>query len=107
MSAQQIPLAIAKVVELGIAAGAAPLNKLEGCWEYQIDARWWIAMNGHKQDRLATTGEVVKPFTVYIKYNGWPAGILDFGGGIIAAGEGANENTFIAAIEVALAKASS
>lgn len=102
MSTQTIPLAMAKVCELGLAVGAAPLNKREGCWECQVDQRWWLAMNGHHEDQTIATGEVVKPFTCYIKYNGWPAGVLDFGGGIIAAGEGANEDTFIAALEIAI-----
>jgi hypothetical protein len=37
-----------------------------------------------------------------LKFNGWPAGVIDPGGGIIAAGNAANEDTFIAAIEADL-----
>jgi hypothetical protein len=39
-----------------------------------------------------------------IKFNGWPAGIIDPAGGIIAAGGIANEDAFIAAIETDLGK---
>jgi hypothetical protein len=102
MSEPNPPLAMHRLCELGLAVGAAPINKFDGCWEHQIDERWWIAMNGHKQERLTSEGDRVLPYSCFIKYNGWPAGILDFGGGIIAAGEGANENTFIAALEAAI-----
>ncbi len=37
-----------------------------------------------------------------LKFNGWPAGIIDPRGGIIAAGSAANEDTFITAIEADL-----
>lgn len=50
---------------------------------------WKIALNG-------------KDFQAKIEFNGWPAGIIDPHGGIIAAGEAANEDTFIAAIEADL-----
>ncbi len=39
-----------------------------------------------------------------LKFNGWPAGIIDPRGGIIAAGGVANEDTFIEAIETDLGK---
>lgn len=39
------------------------------------------------------------PVQAKIKFNGWPAGVIDPLGGIIAAGQAANEDSFIAAIE--------
>lgn len=105
MSEPQVPYAMTVICKLGMAVGAAPLNKLPGLWEFKVDERWWFAMNGHRETINTSDDEPVKPFTCYIKYNGWPAGILDFGGGIIAAGEGANEDTFIAALEAALTRA--
>ena len=39
-----------------------------------------------------------------LTFNGWPAGIIDPMGGIIAAGAAANEDTFIAAIEADLGR---
>ena len=56
-------------------------NRTVGLWE--------IALNG-------------KEIQAAIKFNGWPAGIIDPQGGIIAAGDVANEDTFIAAIEADL-----
>ncbi len=43
-----------------------------------------------------------KTLQAKLKFNGWPAGIIDPAGGIIAAGEAANEDAFIAAIEADL-----
>ena len=47
---------------------------------------WEIALNG-------------KELRVMLKFNGWPAGVIDINGGIIAAGGIANEDIFIEAIE--------
>ena len=103
--ANEAPIAQA-FVEMGnlcIAAGAAPLSKHEGCWEHQVDERWWIAVNGHAQPekRLTSKGIEIQPFHCYVEYNGWPAGILSPYGGVIAAGTGANEDTFIEALKLA------
>ena len=51
--------------------------------------------------RLNTEDEPVEgdaPFTVYLKYNGWPAGSVSADGGIMAAGAGANEVALIEAL---------
>jgi len=37
----------------------------------------------------------ISPFTLAISWGGFPAGILDYNGGVIAAGDAANEDTFI------------
>ena len=42
------------------------------------------------------------PFHVRLSFNGWPAGIIAAGGGIMAAGEAGNEDALIAALENAL-----
>jgi hypothetical protein len=47
---------------------------------------WEIALNGRE-------------LRVMLKFNGWPAGVIDINGGIIAAGGIANEDIFIEAIE--------
>ena len=55
--------------------------------------------------RLHTHDEKIEgddPFTIYVEYNGWPAGVVDAGGGVIAAGAAANEDAFIAACREAL-----
>ena len=82
---------------------ALPLNKHDGCWEHQIDKRWWCAINGHKEKMECSHGGKVPGFSALIEFNGWPAGIVDPFGGIIAAGDAANEDTFITAVECATA----
>lgn len=99
-----IPEAFTKLADLGCLVGAAPLSQFPGCWEYRIDERWQVAVNGHTEPRKCSHGPMVGPFECYVQYNGWPAGILTPCGGIIAAGECANEDTFIAAIEAAIAR---
>ena len=96
--------AFAKLGELGCALGVKNINKLPACWEFQIDEQWWIAVNAHHEEMKCSTGDPVPSFHAYIKYNGWPAGLIYPGGGIIAAGECANEDTFIEAIDNRIAK---
>lgn len=94
----QVCEAFARIADLAIHLGVTNINLLPGCWEHQIDAKWWIAMNGHKEPIKTSEGDIVHPFNAFIKYNGWPAGVVDPGGGVIAAGSGANEDTFIEAL---------
>lgn len=100
-----VTLAFALLADYGNRNGAAPLSKFEACWEKQIDDQWWIAMNGHLEPKKCSHGPEVKPFNCYVEFNGWPAGILDPFGGIIAAGDCANEDAFIDALKAAGATA--
>jgi hypothetical protein len=98
------------IAQLCIALNEHPLTKHAGCWVHQIDDHWAIAINGHEVPKEATlpggaTDSVpinVEPYHCYVEYNGWPAGIFNPFGGVIAAGEGANEGTFIKAIQAAI-----
>ena len=94
----RISEAFVAVAELGFALGLRDIAKLDGCWEYQIDERWWIALNAHDQPVACSTGAEVEPFSIYVEFNGWPAGIFSAQGGVIAAGEAANEEAFLAAL---------
>lgn len=105
MTEKPVSLVFMLLADLGIKGDASPLHKFEHCWEKQIDERWWIAMNGHREPRKCSKGTEVQPFNCYVEYNGWPAGILDPFGGILAAGECANEDTFIKALRAAGAEA--
>ena len=97
--------AFMKIAELGNALGAAPLNKHPACWECKVDKRWKIAVNAHKEPKVSSMSKVpIEPFHAYVEFNGWPAGLLNPYGGTIAAGECANEDTFIAAIEARIAR---
>mgnify|MGYP001580137362 CR=1 FL=1 len=98
--------AFVAVCELGEALGVQPLNQHAGCWEHNVDARWKIAVNGHGEPVLCGMSDVpIAPFTCYVMFNGWPAGIITPYGGTIAAGEAANEDAFIAAVRAAIGSA--
>ena len=99
-------LAFSKLCELCIALGQAPANKHLGCWEHQVNAQWAIAFNAHPEPKACSMGVTVEPFHCYVQFNGWPAGVFNPYGGQIAAGEGANEDAFLAALEAAIASIS-
>lgn len=95
------PLLIA-IAKFACALDAAPMNHHPGCWEIQIDERWWLAVNGHKEPHRHSKSmgeEVLAPFHFYVEYNGWPAGIFSAAGGEFVAGDAANEQTFIEALK--------
>ncbi len=85
---------------MGEALGA----KLGPVWEHQVDKQWYFAVNRSKETQTVKRTSLVDigRGEIYIEYNGWPAGTIDPKGGIIAAGEGANEDTFIAALDAAI-----
>lgn len=101
------------IAQICLAMDAAPLDKHEGCWELIVDDQWTIAVNGHKTPQVyhsrngmsaGGSGFTVNPVDAYVEYNGWAAGTFNPFGGILAAGEGANEDTLIAALEKKLAE---
>ena len=92
---------IAKLAEKD---GASPINKYAGCWERQIDPHWWISVNGHTEEKKNSHGGTVPPFNCVVEFNGWPAGLFNPYGGLIAAGELANEETFAAAVKAEIAR---
>lgn len=92
-------LTFASVIYLALAAKCPPVSTLPGCWEYSFGS-WRIAMNGHQGQEVATTWGVKVPgLMVYVEFNEWPAGMLTAAGGVIAAGDVANKDAFIAALE--------
>ena len=99
MSERPISLAFSALADMAIVLGAAPLTKYVGCWEHQIDAQWWVAVNGHPTPTKCSKGPEVPAFCAYLEFNGWPAGELSPFGGVIAAGAIANEDALIAAIK--------
>ena len=98
--------AFVETCELCYARGARSIQAVPGCYEMQIDDRWWAALNPHKEPIRCSkdeNGNGVPPFSVYIEFNGWPAGVITPNGGIIAAGSVANEDTYIEAVKAAIA----
>ena len=87
------------VILLAEKLGATPINKHPECWECQIDEQWWIAVNPHNQARECSQGVPVEPLHCYVEFNGWPAGVFSPFGGEFAAGELANEQTFVEALQ--------
>ena len=75
------------------------LNKFPDCWECELDKRWTIIVNGHREPKMWHDIEIA-PFHCYVEYNGWPAGIFSPRGGSIAAGSEANEDKLIKAIQL-------
>lgn len=98
--------AFSVMAELATALGVSKIGNLPGCWEHQIDDQWWISVNGHDKAVSNRDGFNVEPFSMAITYNGWPAGICYRNGGLIAAGECANEDTFISAMQAAIQRVS-
>ena len=98
---EEYAMAYIEAVDLAIRCGATEINKLPACWEHQIDDSWWIAINGHDTETKCSTGARVPPFAVYVKFNGFPAGIILPRGGKFAAGIVVNEETFVAALRAA------
>jgi hypothetical protein len=112
----EIKEAFMAVVELAEALGVERIDRLPGCWEHKVDAQWFIAVNGHTTPKAirgfaggaaAMPGEVlfIDPLHVYLEFNGFPAGIIGMRSGLLAAGSAANEDTLIAALRAATARA--
>lgn len=95
----EIPEVLGKAVEFMLSHGFEDIKHLPGCAEMAIDETWWIALNGHEDTTECSKGVGVPPFSLYIEFNGWPAGVVTAYGGTMAAGSIANEREFIAAIE--------
>ena len=93
-----IPLLICELAEKD---KVGPLNKLPALWVRQLDDKWLLVANGHRQS-LKYNNVAVPPFHFYVEFDGWPAGMFDAYDGCIAAGSAANEETFIAALERAI-----
>lgn len=94
------------IAGLASALSVQRINELPGCWEHQVNSQWWFAVNGHDGPiKCSNSEEPVQPFHCYVTYNGRPAGVFNPYNGVIAAGEGANEDTFAEALESAIANA--
>jgi hypothetical protein len=78
----QVSEAFSIIAELGYELGIRDISKREGCWEHAIDEQWWIALNGHPVDTKCSRGATVPRFTIYVEFNGFPAGIINPAGGV-------------------------
>lgn len=74
--------------------GAESISMKKELWQHKVDDTWTIKCNGQE-----TKVDGVPPFSWYIEYNGWPAGILGImGDGVLCAGDGGNEENLRAAL---------
>ena len=90
------------IAELALKLGIKSIKDLSGCWEYQIDDRWKIFLNGHNKPMEIDSEILIKPYHCYIKYNGWPAGMINPKDGWMVDDTTANENTLIMALKKAI-----
>lgn len=74
-------------------------------WERAI-GKWHVSMNRYNISRKNAEGIEVPAFSAALKFNGWPAGIIDPVGGIIAAGAVANEDAFIDVLKAEIERVS-
>lgn len=86
------------IADWSMARGAKSIKDLPGCWESAIDEHWWLAINGHKTPTRCSRGAEVPPFSAWLEFNGWPAGVVDGAGWCVAAGSIANESALRAAL---------
>jgi len=100
-----VPLLMAKIAEFASAMGVERINELSGAWIHQVDDHWTIAGNGHREPVDVEPDGCMKieiaPFTFAAWWNGWLAMVVDARDGWVAAGELANEETLIGALEAA------
>jgi len=68
----------------------------------ELIERWRCWINATDQNQVVAKGHVIKPFEMYVEFNGWPAGICDPHTGLICAGEAANVFTLRDAIHHAI-----
>lgn len=72
-------------------------------WEVRVDEHWVLAVNGCEEDKQTTLTVVphrVPPYHLYVEFNGWPAGMIHpAAGGWFAAGELANPQNFVKAVQ--------
>ena len=71
----------------------------EKIWTRKIDENWKLILNGYKTDKKG-----LPPANLYIKYDGFPVGLIDFvyNEGFMVDNKKVNEQTFIYAMKKAL-----
>src|SRR5271170_2410888 len=89
---------------LALALGFQSIHKLPGCCEINVDEHWWFAINPHTERTDTRNGFSVPPMSIVFTFNDWPAGVVDFHGGMICVGEENNEDALIAALDAAICR---
>lgn len=101
-----IPKLFDEVIELHHTLRFPSLKDMGGSWVYDLPGGWQLAMNGTNAELELkpndSMGCRVPPFSCAFFFNGWLAGIVDPGGGSIAAGRLANETSLLKAFDEAI-----
>lgn len=107
MTTAPLSEAMMAVADMMTALGRTHLNQHIGPAIHDVDEHWRVVLNPHREFvRYGEKAEIeIPPFSCYIEFNGWPAGLINPYGGAIAAGSLANEETFIAAVKAATQRA--
>ena len=99
-----LPEVLCRFIELTEAMRVPlPMSVHPGCFTLQVDADWYLVMNGHETAQKHADTEV-PPWTLYVEFQGWPAGYVNPSGGIIAAGGDATEQALIEALKARTAE---
>lgn len=101
--------AYGKIAEWAVANGAKGEPTV---WARDLDKRWHVVVNrcpttqAYERDGLMGISQL-EPYQAAVFFNGWLAGLLSPFDGEFAAGSGANEDSFIEALDKAIAEATS
>ncbi len=109
----EMSIAFMKIAELADALEVRDISKMITPWLHYVDDHWTFAVNGKetsqsvffRNDARHMDVPELPPYHVAVWWHGWLAGLIDPSGGIIAYGQEANEDTFIQALDSAIAKA--
>lgn len=100
------------LLDLHRALGLPPIADMpEKHWVCVVDDHWSLYINGSREewrpvDPESGEGPALVCGDVYVVYNGWPAGIVHpAAGGVLCAGEAANEKTLVTALRSAATRA--
>lgn len=100
--------AFMKTIEVLEKEGHNSLTELpDKIWIKKLDDNWTFAIHANKDEKREIEPEGcmkcdAKAGELIVWWNGWIAGILTPFNGVLAAGELANENTFIEALDRAI-----
>jgi len=93
----QVSEVFALIVELAPLKGAP--RPLRSVYSFTVpsthdpNVMWRLTINGR-----SVAVDHVPPYHVNVQYDCWPAGIVGMGGGVLAAGAGANERALVDAL---------
>lgn len=109
---QPMSEAFDKLAQLAGKLGVKNLaDKVPPVWRHRVDEQWEIALNGDEVEMRIDTrpepmrmGATIPAFHAAVWYNGWLAALISPIDGTFVVGTGANEDTFIDALDTALSK---